>query len=258
MNINKKLCDLEKIMHEKNVPDADAKRTIEILKLCEVESFAVKRHINAPILATPENHNREGIVRVTAVSDVVCVYYRKDNDFIKIVKNLCFSWNFDSTRWQRKISFRTGSAENLCAEVGNNLLVAGFTVSFDNNAIKDKAIKADYTPTHKKWVYVLEDYDGYFIFDFRHDPDNDWYKVVKSIPGAQYDCKIKHVKVPEKYYLEILDFAEQNSFKLSPGAEERINILENSLDVILKSQREENPVIEFKITDGILEDLIDD
>ena len=71
-------------MHEKNVPDADAKRTIEILKLCEVESFAVKPHINSPVLATPENHNREGIVRVTVVNDVVCIYYRKDDDLMKI------------------------------------------------------------------------------------------------------------------------------------------------------------------------------
>lgn len=142
-----------------------------------------------------------------------------DEDFRKLVRSLGYRW--DGSRWARTIipEFH-GSAVDRAAELGRELLAAGFPVDFPDEITRDKAISGDYEPEHTRWVAARTSgrYTGWFAVQWSRRED--YYHEARKLHGSRYDPP--HVVVPPDSFEEVEDFAEMNDFRLSPGAQKII------------------------------------
>lgn len=244
------------IMQERKV--ADAEKVAEILKSCGVRYITTvitgeAMKTEKPI-ATPENYTQNGVINISLdlEKNRVVASGEKNEIFIKEAKDMGFSW-VSGTGWTLKEGEMSGTLENISAELGNRLLNDGFAIRFETREIMDKAVNGDYEPRCNRWITIK---DGYFIFIWTRSEDV--YDKAMTLPGAKYDKIICRVKVPEKNFDAVLDFAEQNDFKMTGNVKARIEDLSNEkLRVVPKAKKNAKQKIMQK-NDGVLEDLRDE
>lgn len=215
------------------------------------------------LIVAPEKatNPKDGIVVIKHKDDVLSAQYVKDSTFIDIVKRLHYKW--DGSTWSKTITEYTGTADNLAAELGNKLLLSGFTVQFPDDISKQKAISADFVPENDKWImYTKLDkltvvWDGY---------DDTLYKKAKKLPSAKWSNG--SMKVNIEYYKDVLDFASTMGFAVSSTAKSKIEEYKNKENNFEKASVKVKETISDKEklkkslkSDGtitVLEDLLDD
>lgn len=212
----------------------------------------------------PEENKKSGIVEIkySTSSLILSAEYVKDEDFQAIMKRLNFKWE---GQWQRKITEFTGLITDRAAELGNTLLLAGFTVSFPTEEIKEKAISGKFAQENFRWIVR----DSEKSLGIRWSERNDiLYRSAKKLPGASW--KNGKMIVSVKYYHEIEDFADTLGFSFSKNAKAVIASYKKKesryerkevnapLDLIKKSDKERIEEKRLKQNGTILQDLLDE
>lgn len=175
-------------------------------------------------IAIPENQKHSGCADIRIDGGKVTVVYDRDETFRQIVKGMGFTWN---SGWVLKLDETTGTAENVCAELGSKLLNAGFSVRFDTQEIMDAAVSGDYTPRHMRWIWSHK--AGGFYAEWGERSDT-LYREIMSIPGAKYSAP--GVMIPERSWDALTDYAEKHDFRFSAKAHALMESLAGSTSVV--------------------------
>ena len=128
--------DMMERKKEESIPEEVRKELAQ-----EVESLTVR----------PEGGTKPGVVEIKYTENYIKLYYPKDDDFRKIVKDHRYSWD---GVWKRKINELTGDFPDRAGEIGKALLTGGFTVRFPDMAAKEKAL---FITDHYE-VYIGKEY----------------------------------------------------------------------------------------------------
>lgn len=154
---------------------------------------------------------------ITIEDNAVFICYPiKNRDFWEIVKRkLGFSWS--GPKWELQIGVTNGSAVDRAAEAGHRLVAAGFPVILWDGEAREKAIAGTYQPRHSRWITTPVDVKEFRV---RWSRGEDFYHESRQIAGSYYERP--YVYVPATEYKEVLDFAEQFDFRLSPGAQKLV------------------------------------
>lgn len=167
------------------------------------------------LTVSPETEERKsGIVEISFEKSCIFARYSKDEKFREIVKELGFSWS--GYAWKKEISEFTGTASERAAELGNKLLLSGFTVQFPDKESKAMAITGDVHPECKQWVKLIGRKLS-LIWDGRN---NALYEAARKLPGAKWSDGA--MRIPVEFYREVQDFAEMKEFCISKMAREAI------------------------------------
>lgn len=243
------------IMKENEIEEPE--KICEILKKCGVRNLEMKpteTTLKAEMpVATPQQLKHNGIVSIEHSEYEVIARYEKNEDFIEIVKNLNFRWNWNNRNWYLRINNYTGTVENVIAELGNHLLNVGFTVRFETRDLLDLAVTANYEPMCKRWIKYSE---GYFYISWGRE--DDLYDVCMTLPNAKFDKTQYSIKVPEKNFDAVIDFAEQYWYKFSEKTQARINELQSNVYRVTPNPIKENKRQKKEQNFDILEDLKDE
>lgn len=164
----------------------------------------------------PKDCYYDGIVQFELTPEYIRLYYVKCDAFIEIVKSNSFRWRY--SYWERTLCNLSGSYIDRAAEVGNDLLNAGFSICIMDSDIRQKAIDGDYEREIKYWV--LADSENSCLKIYMPDCSDSLYKKARRLPSARWDGY--NIKVNLAYYAEVLDFAELNDFKVSEKSQKLI------------------------------------
>lgn len=164
-------------------------------------------------IAEPEHKEHESAADIAISDSRVAASYAKDDDFIRVVKALGYKWDADARVWTLKISEATGTARERAAELGNKLLNAGFAIRMQDDQALADAIAGNYEPLSPRYILGSEDGKEYLLVWPYGD---DLYKQATSLPGARY--RRPYVRVPDKEYAALLDFAHAYDFRVTPSA----------------------------------------
>lgn len=189
---------------KKNDIPAEVKKELEDLKV--------------QLTITPENASKEGVVKIkyNDKNTLLSAIYIKDNDFIQIVKSLNYKW--DGSNWTKEINEYTGVIDDRAAELGNKLLLAGFTVEFATEESKELAIKGTFQKENYKWIKYLSRKNELVIS--WNGLNDTFYKNAKKLPGAYWE--LGRMLVSIKFYKQIQEFAEKMHFSFSEAATDAI------------------------------------
>lgn len=247
------------IMQERKISDAE--RIIEVLNDCGVKYVNMKMTTQTmkaekPV-AIPQDRTQAEVISISLdlEGNRVIASGEKNKKFIEEAKNMGFKW-VSSKGWILYAGEMNGTFENISAELGNHLLNAGFAVRFETQEILEKAVKGDYEPRCNRWIAYK---DGDFILLWTHSEDV--YDKAMTLPRAKYDKTTHGVKISDKYFKEMLDFAEQENFKFTEYAKAHIDELKSGKLEVLPSAKkvsETTAVNTSSDTNEIIEDLRDE
>lgn len=214
---------------------------------------------------SPEcEEKKTGVVEIIFDSDESRIYakYIKDSDFMEAVKSLGYRWS--GAAWYKDINEYTGNSDDRAAELGNKLLLDGFTVQFPNVESKNMGISGNFALENDRWIKYRS--DGEKLAVCWTGKNDILYRASKKLPGAYWKSGAMLVNI--EFYKEILDFAETMGFFVSQTAQKEIekykkkesdfetaNIIPNNENVLTDKERIEKSL---KSNGTIIEDLIDD
>ena len=214
---------------------------------------------------SPERKEKKpGIVEIVFDSDESRIYakYIKDSDFMEIVKSLGYRWS--GAAWYKDINEYTGNSDDRSAELGNKLLLAGFTVRFHNVESKNMAISGNFELESDRWIKYRK--DGEKLAVCWKEKNDTLYRAAKKLPGARWKSGAMLVDI--EFYHEVLDFAETMGFSVSKTAQEEIGKyknVESNFETANATPHIENVPSDakriaksLKSNGTIIEDLIDD
>ena len=101
--------------------------------------------------------------------------------------------------------------------------------------------------------------DGDFILLWTHSEDV--YDKAMTLPRAKYDKTTQGVKISDKYFKEMLDFAEQENFKFTEYAKVHIDELKSGKLEVMPSAKKVSETTSENVPNDInkiLEDLRDE
>lgn len=239
-------------MYKKHIDDIANKEVLEEMEK-EGETLTV----------SPDSYNKfDGVVKIKYKDSALSAEYVKNDDFINIVKGLGYKWNGFS--WSKTITEYTGSADDRASELGNKLLLSGFTVQFPSTESKEMAVSGAYQPENDRWVKFPVKYEKLALC-WKNRSDT-LYDAAKKLPGARWRDGAMLVDI--EFYREVLDFAETMGFSISKKAQEEIEKykhIEDRYDTATataldtdKASDEERIAKSLKSDGTIIEDLIDD
>ena len=162
-------------------------------------------------IAAPQEIRHDGITKVKIHGGHVSFIYPKCGAFIDVMHSRFCEWN--GQEWTKRANEYNGTAENVAADIGNALLLKGFTVSFPTEAIRNMAVNAEFEKTRTRWVIPYDDKLVCFEWLGR---DEHMFSSIKSIRGAKY--KDKGINVPVEFFNDIEDCAERFGFFIMPAA----------------------------------------
>ena len=179
----------------------------------------------------PSEVKHDGVVEIVENDGYICLKYEKDQDFIDLVRSHRYRWN---GRWCRKLSEMVGTFKDRAAEIGYFLLKNGFCICIHDKEILDCAIKGKYEPECDNWISSKADSTELnIIWDGKNDT---LYHKAKAIKGAYWSSPC--ISVDVCHYDEIEKFAEENGFRFTTKAREKISQyikeLENIKEVDVK------------------------
>jgi hypothetical protein len=162
-----------------------------------------------PVSGTP--------AEIAAADNKITIKYPiKNRDFWEIVKpGLGYSWTGNC--WQFTVGVTDGEVVDRIAEAGHRLLAAGFPVIIWNDRARGLAVSGEYAPRHSRWITKSKETGRFCI---RWGRKEDFYAEAKKIASAKYEKP--YVTALASEFEEVLDFAEINDFRLSPGAQELV------------------------------------
>lgn len=217
---------------------------------------------SAMVIVEPSEKAHGGVVEIAAAENRVSARYEKDDDFRELVKNLGYRWSLEGREWYKDINYKTGTAAERAAELGNKLLNAGFSVSIADEDVRNAAIEGKYEPQTYRWIasVVSGKYAG--MLKISWDRADDFERKAIAIPGARHDKY--DVVVPIDRWQEVEDFASMHDFKFSPGAKKAIEQKKASTITVAPAAPKEATYVEHDPADimqssnDVLGDLVDD
>ncbi|RCX20848.1 hypothetical protein DFR58_10150 [Anaerobacterium chartisolvens] len=235
-------------------PEMEAEIKAEEEKEKKAEKEAQEKHI-----LRPENATEEAYVEVRIEDSRVSVISKKDDRIIAICKGLGYDWSSGARR--RTMSYKTGTAIDRAAEIGNKILNAGFPVLINNAEAREKAVNGTYLPECKRWVSCKTKgtYQGWLAISW-DGRDDKLYSTARKLPQSAWSSPC--VVIKPRYYAEVEEFARLFDFQFSPGA---LEIVENEKRVMAAAEVVEPvKVPEPEAKDGLREilassaDVLDD
>lgn len=184
------------------------------------EPVKTEEKVNAKAEATvqPEEVKHIDSVEISATDDRVSARYMKDDAFREEVKSRGFKWDGTTLEWYLPITLYTGTAQDRAADIGNQLLRAGFAITIFNAEIRNKAVNADFVPQTDKWITKSKEGAKVAISWNKNDSI---YAEAKKLKGARWsDGKML---VPISNWKEVEEFAELNGFSITPEARKAID-----------------------------------
>ena len=179
------------------------------------------------MILKPEDGRKAVVCEITIKDDCVTVKSEYDPDMPPVVKKYGFKWN--GKTWKKDITFRNAPADERAVEIGNKLLCAGFPVKIKPE-LHDKVVNGQYDPEHTRWISHLVKRNMFSIsWDYRQDPDIQ--KAVSRVPSVRMG-RYGEAEAPVSAWEAILEMAELNDFRLSPGAQEAISEYRSRLEVV--------------------------
>lgn len=128
------------------------------------------------------------------------------------------AWDEAARHWRRLLSSVTsGDPVDCSAELAHCLLSAGLVVRLHDPEARRRAVSGEFAQECRRWVTRASadsQYAGWYAIRWRK-PD-DLYDDARRIGGSRY--KDGTVYAPPGSTDEVLDFAEQHGFQVSPGA----------------------------------------
>ncbi len=186
--------------------------------------------------------------------------YERDS-FNETVRHFDYHWSSVARVWERRIKPEfTGQAIDRAAEIGRELLAAGFPVAFPNGPCLRLALDGSYVPEQTRWVMAATGgkYVGWFVLSWARRED--FYAKARQLHGSRYDSP--SVVVPPESFEEIEDFADQHDFRLSAGArrviEEQRRLRMEALVVNIEPKPARAPRPAKETTYGVDRELLDD
>jgi hypothetical protein len=174
---------------------------------------AVKDAVPTPTLIRPRKVKTETVCRIEIKGRVIQLWFpEKRDDFRDLVKRFRYTWD---GCWSR--TFREDAdILDRAAEIGDELILAGFCVRLDLEDARERLIAQSFIPEPFKLISkrTSGDWVDHFVFGF--PKEGDWYDEIMKITGVKYVDKSLYV--PPENFEEVLDFAEINGFELSEGA----------------------------------------
>lgn len=215
-----------------------------------------------PLTASPDTDDKkDGVAKIKYKDSTLSAEYIKNDDFIGIVKNIGYKWN--GSTWEKGITEYTGSVNDQAAELGNKLLLAGFTVQFPNEESKNMAVSGEFVEENDRWIKFHIKYKNLAIF-WKKKSDA-LYDAAKKLPGARWRDGAMLVGI--EFYREVLDFAETMGFSVSKTAQneiEKYRRAESRFELVSATHVESVPTDKERIAKAlkaggsIIEDLIDE
>ena len=195
-------------------------------------------------------------VRTTQVQ---LLFPEKDDRFRDCVKALGYEWV--APYWLKVVESEDLRVDR-AAEVAHRLLLSGFCVQVESEAVKDKAITASYEPEHYRKITAgtRKPFDGWFQITWPRAED--LFDEVKKITAAKWSDGAMYV--PPEMFREVRDFADIHDFWLTHEAELLMAHAEQSWEQVQivcpqehrKRQRRAKP--KAATPDSIPDDLRDD
>lgn len=148
-------------------------------------------------------------------------FFEHDEDFRELIKDHGFSWGGFNVGWERQCDNFTGSPLDRATEICILLLKAGFIISIDDDSLKEKILKKEFKPEHKRWIKIRisGSYVNWFSLSWEYGNER-IYKAARAVAGSKWSNP--NVVMPSYQFEAILDLADQFNFKLSKGAMELI------------------------------------
>jgi hypothetical protein len=202
------------------------------------------------LLTTGLEYKQTVVIKV--FDSIIKIDSKKDCDLICILKEHYFKWEqapyignglyLDTIRgdkpsyyWMRDIKSISSSLEDKVAELGYILINEGFPVVIQNDLIRSKLIDGDFEKESRQWMY-FSPADKTFILKWLPYFDEssvawrlrstDIYNRLKSFYGSQWDKELQSMRVPVKYYRELLNFCDEFDFTVKESA---TNLLDDKL-----------------------------
>lgn len=184
------------------------------------EIMEEKERERANLTVRPDDAHKDGTVCFAQDEEGnLITAYPKDNDFIEIVKSKGLMWHNSNRNW-RKIKTEFSDINNCVAELGNALLVRGFTVEFMNTAQRDAALSGNFNPEKKHWIKYAPAKEQLVIC--WHGKNDQLYEASKKLSNARWSKENQGILVPVEFYRQVEDFAEIYDFGFSEGAKKQI------------------------------------
>lgn len=190
---------------------------IEKTEAAPVVPDTVKQEALEDMTIRPSESVTNLVTEIKIKDALVTARYPERNDgFNKIVKQLKYKWT--GLVWQRETGIRTGSPLERAAELGIRLLAAGYPVRVYQEDLQEQILSGAFQPESRRWVMKSTNNTGKvsFVIEWSRE-DGDFYNAAKRLPGAKWKSG-NGMLVPKEAFREVLGFAEQYKFSLSPGA----------------------------------------
>ena len=208
-----------------------------------------------------DGSTKTNVCKIEIDGEEVSVKSDKDEDVIKICRDHQFKWR--NQAWRMTVTEQFGTVEDRVAEIGNELLNAGYPVWIKDDRLKCKAMAGDYKPVNPFWI---DDYaDDFVIIGIKWGEDN-LYNKAKKLPGAKW-VSGRGMKIPARYYAEIRDFAVNLGYDITKAAQAKLAAAEEAFDntsrvsvaaVKEKLEQKDGLAETLKTDAAVLEDLKDD
>lgn len=212
------------------------------------------------MLVQPERPVSKLITRLFYTDSLVIVRREYARDGLNnLLRKLDLRWDRANRRWERAIILdRTGPALDRCAEIGRELLAAGYPVEFPDEMSARMAVDGSYTEEHTRWILLRAtgDFAGWFAITWSRRED--WYRQARSLSGSRYSSP--HVVIPPDAFDELEDFADINDFRFGDDARTAIDAARakrrDALVVNLESKPRRKPVKTetYEVANELLDD----
>ncbi|KQO50370.1 hypothetical protein ASF08_22550 [Methylobacterium sp. Leaf85] len=185
-------------------------------------AVAAEQEAMAEATLRPATPVSETIAELTYREGILYARYDERSDkFNDTVKRIGHSWDPVARAWVRRhSSLMMGQAVDRLAELAHELLAAGIVVMLHDTEARGKAIARSYDPEHRRWVSLVPTGAQQGKLRLTWGRDEDFYRAFKSLPGATYTDR--RCLVPGTARDEVLDFAEAHGFRITPGAQARM------------------------------------
>ena len=173
-----------------------------------------KQIIDADAVA-PEQEKYEGIVEIINFLSQIQLRFRKNEDFISLVKSKHYKWDSEDKCWYRNLTEQTGTYSDRAAEIGHELLKNGFCICIHDPDITEKAINGDYKKERSKWVKWNEKTQSLALYSLVKDES---YDASRKIMDNRYNFDTQCIDIHISHYRAVNNFAKKYDFQFSEAA----------------------------------------
>lgn len=227
------------------------------VKKDEIEAMEeIKAEERAACTIKPENPKSpvHAEIRVAELEDgrkqvSVSTPSRVDEVVGLVKERLGYKWSGGA--WRGVYAANSSVVDDRVCEIAAKILKCGYAVELPKQEFVSRVVNGEYKPYNPRRIFQFGD-DKFIIY---WGKDEDWYRVSKRLPGAEWNRKEGGVAVPAKSWALVEDFAERNKFDLSPGAQKLIAVSKEADRKALICEEIKEPETEARPAPGAIPKL---